>query len=158
MTAQPDSLASWGNEFNFQRFHLYGLFDWVKAWHDGEPDDGVLRLRSGSLADTAAANRGSRDQPRVSGPPYAEPASYLKLREITLEYDLPLGGSRNIVGRGSAERSAAALRTQPDPHATRTTWGSTPRSATSAPASGRGQEVTPYPPARSFFISLDLGF
>jgi hypothetical protein len=22
----------------------------------------------------------------------------------------------------------------------------------------RGQEVTPYPPARSFFISLDLGF
>ncbi len=155
--AQPDFLASWANEFNYRRFHIYGLWDWVKGGTTSDLTVQYFDFGPGLLADTAATSQ--RIQSLINGgTPYVEPGTYLKLRELTLSYDLP---ERWLAGIPSLRFSSARLQLSGrnlvniypnylglDPEV----------SNFGGQQVARGQEVTPYPPARSFFISLDLGF
>jgi hypothetical protein len=82
-----------------------------------------------------------------------ENAGFVKLREITLGYDLPNSITRSVFrGRAQAVRvelSGRNLKTWTnytglDPEVSN--FGSQPL--------GRFQDVTPYPPSRLFFFSL----
>jgi hypothetical protein len=90
------------------------------------------------------------------GLPYIESASYIKIRAITLSYELPRTWIREVgLGRlASAQLSISGRNlfawfhySGLDPEVSN--FGNTPIT--------RGQDVTPYPPARSFFVSVDLG-
>ncbi len=156
---QPDFMASWGNEFNYRRFHIYGLWDWVRGGTASNLTLGYFDYGPGLWADAAGtAQRVAEASATPQGTPYVEPATYLKLREVTLSYDLP---SQWLTRMQSLRITSARLQLSGrnlidiypnylglDPEVSN--FGNVQVT--------RGQEVTPYPPARSFFISLDLGF
>jgi TonB-linked SusC/RagA family outer membrane protein len=153
----PSYTMSFGNQFNLGRFHLYGLVDWQRGGNVGNLtnayfDPNGLYL----LADSVASAK--RNAANAAGlPAYVESASFVKLREITLSYALP---DRWISGLSWARLSSARLQVSG-----RNLLSSFPYTGLDPEISnfgtqniGRGQDVTPYPPSRSVFFSLDLGF
>jgi outer membrane receptor protein involved in Fe transport len=152
--AQPGFVMTASNTFSWRGFRLYGLVDWHRGGSainvtNAYYDNGLFLL-----ADSAASYRRLVALSNV-GTPYVESASFLKVRELTLSYDLPsrwLGGTHGFVNSARVSVSAhnlfASFRYSGlDPEVSN--FGNT--------AITRGQDVTPYPPARSFFLSVDLG-
>jgi hypothetical protein len=89
--------------------------------------------------------------------PYVQDGSYLKLREVNLSYNLPEGFTSALFGRSirAARLSLTGrnlLRITPyaglDPEVSN--FGNQ--------AIVRNIDVAPFPPSRSFFFSIDLGF
>jgi hypothetical protein len=90
--------------------------------------------------------------------PGVQPATFVKLRSVSVNYTLPakwvdrIGGGRitsarlSVVGRNLINWYSKAYDGL-DPEVS--SYGSQNVS--------RGLEITPYPPARSYFLSLDLG-
>jgi hypothetical protein len=154
--SQPDFIASWGNEFNLQRWHVYGLWDWVKGGSTSDLTMGYFA--PGSLYGNSAVAQQIVTEANNGLAPYVEPGTYLKLREVTLSYDLPnswlvriptlrfTSARLQLSGRNLINIYPNYLGLDPEV----SNFGNQ--------QVNRGQEVTPYPPARSFFISLDLGF
>jgi hypothetical protein len=155
--SQPDFMASWGNEFNYHHLHLYGLLDWVKGGTTSDLTIQYFDFGPGLLSDTAATNKRIA-QLEAGGTPYVEPGSYLKLREVTLSYDLP---DAWVTRMPFAHVTTARLQVS---GRNLLLWypnyfGLDPEVSNFGNQQvARGQEVTPYPPARTFFVSLDLGF
>ncbi|MDO8502786.1 MAG: SusC/RagA family TonB-linked outer membrane protein [Gemmatimonadaceae bacterium] len=152
--AMPDFTMGFSNDFTFGPIRLGSLFDWRKG---GD----VINLTnnyfdSGLLGDTAVGNnrvtafRGGKAV-------YVEDAGFVKLRELTLAYQLPAAlASRLFNGRAEAARIELSGRNL-------ITWtnytGLDPEvSNFSNVALGRIQDVTPYPPSRSFFFSINATF
>ena len=89
---------------------------------------------------------------------YYQDASYVKLREITLGYDLPTRLVRGAWGRAESARISLSGRNlywwtdyrggDPD----YTNFGGTPD------AVQRNRELAAYPPSRSYWLTLNLGF
>jgi TonB-linked SusC/RagA family outer membrane protein len=152
---QPDFQMSMGNDFTWGPFQLYALIDWKYGGSTinitNDYYDSPLQL----LVDTAASLK--RQAETSAGlTPYVENGGYVKLREVTLSYTLPAHWFSSIAGgRISTVRLAASGRnlwssfryTGLDPEVSN--FGNTDIA--------RNQDVTPYPPARSFFFSLELG-
>jgi hypothetical protein len=155
----PAFTFSWAQDLSYGPLHAHILFDWREGqsvtdltvnYFDFGGYDG-----RGNLADTAAASK------RLAGNSagntvYVEPASFLKLRELGLKYDLPINLVQTL-GKGFIRSAAISLTGR-----NLLTWtryqGADPEvSNFSTQAITRGQDVTPYPPTRSYFISLDLG-
>lgn len=152
--AMPDFTMGFSNDFQFHAFRLASLFDWR---HGGD----VINLTNnyfdaGLLADTAVGNN-RYTQFRSGKAVYVEDAGFVKLRELTLSYQLP----KALTGRlfnGKAEQSRIELSGR-----NLLTWtnytGLDPEvSNFSNVALGRIQDVTPYPPSRSFFFSINASF
>jgi hypothetical protein len=85
---------------------------------------------------------------------YVETASFLKLREVTLSYDLPPSAIRGLFGARSARLSLTARNlftvsdyTGLDPEVSN--FGNQ--------AIFRNIDVAPFPPSRSFWFTIDLG-
>ncbi len=151
--AQPTFVMTLSNTFSWHGFRLYGLVDWHRGGSvinvtNAYYDNGLFLL-----ADSAASLR-RLEALAEAEMPYVESASFLKVREITVSYDVPprlLGLSRGILHGARLSASAhnvfAVFRYSGlDPEVSN--FGNTPVT--------RGQDVTPYPPARSFFLSVDL--
>jgi TonB-linked SusC/RagA family outer membrane protein len=154
---QPDFMASWSNDFNYRRFHLFGLWDWVKGGTTSDLTMQYFDYGPGLLSNWSAAEA-RRQSANNSGVPYVEPGTYLKLREVTLSYDLPDRWIRSIPSiRLTSARLQLSGRNLVNIYPNY--LGLDPEvSNFGAQQISRAQEVTPYPPARSFFISLDFGF
>jgi outer membrane receptor protein involved in Fe transport len=151
----PDFQMGFQNDFTFGRFRLGGLVDWRKGgrtvnltalYWDG----------TGLLADTALANaRLTRYSKGFS--PYVQNATFVKLREINLSYGIPTSLTRRVFGGTTQEvRLEFAGRNL-------YTWspyqGYDPEVSNFGNQNiGRFQDVTPYPPSRSFFVSLSATF
>jgi len=153
--AQPAFQMGFTNDFTFSGFHLHGVLDWKK----GSTADNANNLYFDNplfLLDSAAAAK--RLAERASGgSPYVEDAGYIKLREVTLAYDLPSALVRTL-GRGYLSSARLSV-------SGRNLWASFKYTGPDPEVSGngnvnitRGNDVTQYPPARSWFFSLDLGF
>ena len=88
---------------------------------------------------------------------YVQDGSYLKLREVTLAYNLPAGFTRRLFG-SSVRYARLALSGR---NLLRFTGyrGLDPEvSNFGNQAIVRNIDVAPFPPSRSFFLSIDLGF
>jgi TonB-linked SusC/RagA family outer membrane protein len=169
--ANPDFRVGFSNELGFGRFHLSSLLDWQKG--------GALINLTKLLYDLGA-NSPDFDLPAgVSAPrpipecnpkcsgierlngfgkytqQYVEDASFVKLREISLTYDVPsrwLGSRTGAIKSAQISLSGRNLLTFSD------YWGVDPEVSNFGNQSiARNIDVAPYPPSRSFWLSLDLG-
>ncbi|MEJ7812287.1 MAG: SusC/RagA family TonB-linked outer membrane protein [Gemmatimonadaceae bacterium] len=141
------------NELMYRRVRLAAFVDWrnggkissvTTAVFDGtalarDHEDGTRRLE--------AANGGASV--------YVMDGGYVKLRELTLSYELPAGLTRALF-RGSTVRLEASGRNL-------ATWtkyiGMDPEvSVIGNHNIARGIDLAGYPPARSVFFSVDVGF
>lgn len=163
--ANPDFTMSFSNNLRFKRLRLYGLLDWqhggsiinlTKFLYDlgQNTADYAEPITVGTLQTTKGANR-LRLFPKQTAM-YVEDASFMKLREVTLSFEVPPTVVSRF-GRGvrSAELSFSGRNlltftdyTGMDPEVSN--FGNQPI--------GRNIDVAPFPPSRSFWFSVSLGF
>ena len=153
--AQPSYVMNFNNEFTFHHFHAAALIVWSRGGAVGNFTDNLFDVSQGLLADSALSAKRNAEN-NANGTPYLEPATFVKVRELSVSYSIPerfvswIGGNRvkdarlSIAGR---DLFAWFAYTGLDPEVNFV--GNTQIQ--------RGQDVTPYPPARSIFFSLDLG-
>ena len=163
--ANPDFQMQFGNDVTYRAFTLNVLVDWRKG--------GLVSNMTQSLFDEGLNSRDYDDPSPVAGVPlgeyrysqwnngsnagvYIQDGSFVKLREVTLSYQVPesfLGrlpfGARDL----RFSLSGRNLKTwtdywSPDPEVNN--FGN--QNVT------RFVDLAPYPPSRSFFFSVDVGF
>lgn len=162
--ANPDFRMSFVNNFSYKRVRLYGLLDWqhgssiinlTKFLYDlgSNTADYADPITYGGLQTTKGANR-LRLFPKQTAV-YVEDASFMKLREVTLSFAFPESMVSQWRGLRSAELSLSGRNlwthtnyTGMDPEVSN--FGNQPI--------GRNIDVAPFPPSRSFWFSLSLGF
>ncbi len=163
--ANPDFNMSFGSDLRFKALRLYGLLDWQKGgsiinltkflYDLGQnTEDFADPITVGTLQTTVGANR-LRVFGRQTGV-YVEDASFMKLREVTLSFELP-SAMVSRFGRGvrSAELSLSGrnLLTLTD------YTGMDPEVSNFGNQQiARNIDVAPFPPSRSFWLSVSLGF
>ena len=151
----PGYFVSLGNEFTYKGFRVYGLLDWSRGGNTVNLTQQYFDTGPQLGADSAAA--AARNTGFSNGiETYVQPASFLKVREVTVSYNLPL----NLVNRiGFGRLSSARLSLSGyNLWAIFNYGGLDPEvSAFGNQAMGRGYDVTPYPPAKSYYFGLDLG-
>lgn len=150
----PEYQMGFSNDLSFGPLRFSALLDWRKgglginltnAYFDG-----------GLLEDTAAGNARVREF-RKGRAVYVENSGFVKLREVTLGYDV----SERLVGMLSNGRAQGArvelsgrnLKTWTrysglDPEVSN--FGNQPV--------GRFQDVTPYPPSRQYYLTISTNF
>jgi TonB-linked SusC/RagA family outer membrane protein len=153
--ANPDFNMGFSNQFDIGPVRVSGLLEWRKG---GD----VVNLTnnyfdSSNLAADTAASAARLVLFNAAEHPYVENAGFVKLREITLGYELPERLIRTMLkGRAQSlrlELSGRNLKTWTkytgmDPEVSN--FGNQPL--------GRFQDVTPYPPSRLFFFSIISSF
>ncbi len=154
----PDFQMGFTNDFKVGKLGLSSLLDWRRGGYVINLTNSYFdaNLTGSNLADTLAAQ--TRFASFLAGNPvYAEHASFAKLREVTLSYDLGesmahamFGGRANDI---LLELSGHNLYTW-----THYTGFDPEVSNFGNAAVGRTQDVTPYPPSRQFFLSLNATF
>ncbi len=153
--ATPSDVISFNQQLSFGRFHLNGVLDWYVGGSVGNLTNAYYDNGLFLLADSAAsAKRIAAAQ--AGGAPYVESARFVKLREVRLSWDVP-DKWVGVIGRGR-------VRTMRIDVSGRNLFWSFPYTGLDPEVSnfgtlavGRGQDVTPYPPARSIFFGVDLG-
>jgi outer membrane receptor protein involved in Fe transport len=153
---QPDFQMSFIQQVDWKRLHFYALVDWKYGGNtinltNAYYDNGLYLLAdsAASAQRTTAVNAGLA--------PYVEGGGYVKLREITIGYDLPAAWVRTI-GTGRLSNVRVSLSGYNLLSSYKYTGLDPEISNFGSQNITRAQDVTPYPPARSFFFSVDLGF
>jgi len=161
----PDYTMGFNNDLNFGPFRFSSLLDWRKGGLGVNLTNNYFDLTTAQCgstincslsADTAGA--AARALAFAQGKAvYVENSGFVKLRELSLGYQLPAGmTSRLFNGRVSQARlelSGRNLKTWTkytglDPEVSN--FGNQPI--------GRFQDVTPYPPSRTFFLTVNTTF
>jgi TonB-linked SusC/RagA family outer membrane protein len=155
--ANPDFQMSFSNDIDFHRFTLGFLFDWkqggdiinlTELLYDATQNSkdyvsaGADRISTFATGDTR---------------PYVQSGTYLKLREANLSYNLPERMISSLFGR--------SIRTARLSLTGRNLLRFTPYRGLDPEVSNFGRQaivrnidVAPFPPSRSFYFSIDLGF
>lgn len=153
--ANPDFTAGFNNEITFGALRLSGLLEWRKGGNVVNLTDNYFDATN-LAADTLASQTRYKAW-RAGNAAYVQPAGFVKLREITLGYDLPAtltnGMMYGMVHSARIELSGRNLKTWTkydgyDPEVSN--FGNQPL--------GRIQDVTPYPPSRQFLFSIITSF
>ncbi|HEV8455404.1 MAG TPA: TonB-dependent receptor, partial [Gemmatimonadales bacterium] len=155
--ANPDFQMTFSNDIDFRRFTLGFLFDWK---HGGD----IINLTeflydNGAVSKDYTADGAARFNLLGQGftYPYVQDGSYLKLREVNLSYNLPDRLASSLFGRGI--RYARLSLTGRNLLRFTPYRGLDPEVSNFAnQAIVRNIDVAPFPPSRSFFFSIDLGF
>lgn len=153
--ALPKYVMTFSSDFGVGPVHLYALVDWHHGGNAVNLTQALYDL-NGTAGDTAAAAiRANNFFNGVTD--YIEPAGFVKLREITLSYELPPSLVHGVFGSAaSAVRLEASGRNL-------YTWtkylGLDPEVSNFGNQNiNRGQDVAPYPPSRSFFFTIGVDF
>ncbi len=158
--ATPDFQMSFSSDFDFKRFTLGFLLDWKQGgdiinlteylYDAGQNSVDYLEPGVGGLARQDSINAGFTSA-------YVQDGSYLKLREVILAYNLPEGFTRGLFG--STVRYARLSLSGRNLLRFTGYRGLDPEvSNFGNQAIVRNIDVAPFPPSRSFFFSIDLGF
>lgn len=163
--ANPDFRVGLSSTFAYHAAHLYFLFNWQKGGDDINLTQ-LLYDFGGTSIDYAKMVT-VRDTVRMLGPyridnwlqntvQYVQDASFIKLREVTLSFDLP-DKFVALFGRGIANASLSFEGRN------LITWthyeGLDPEvSNFGNQAIARNVDVAPFPPSRTFWVGLNLGF
>ena len=165
--ANPDFRMGFSNDFRLGNFNLYSLWDWqhggdvvnLTAWlfdlsrtSDDFNDPCVDNCVDG---ETLGEQR-LRLYPGRTSTIWVEDGSFVKLRELTLTYEVPAETASRLWGGVEGMRVSVSGRnllrftsyTGLDPEVSN--FGSQ--------AIARNIDVAPYPPSRSFWLSVDLTF
>ena len=151
---EPDFRMTFFQGVTWGRFGLSALLDWQKGSDVINLTKFIFDLGSNS-ADFATAGRMRLMQQGTDAGVYIEDASFLKLREIELHYDLPQDFVTQLGPMKTARLSLAARNlftitdyTGLDPEVSN--FANQPIA--------RNIDVAPYPPSRSFWFSITAGF
>jgi TonB-linked SusC/RagA family outer membrane protein len=161
--SNPDFRMGFGSDVTAGAFGLHFLFDWQKGSDISNLTKLLYDLDNGGLypdfADPIPGSTLTVGQQRVAGfgkvtRNWTESASFLKLREVTLSYDVPGSSVRSLFGGRSLRVSLSA----------RNLFTSTNYSGLDPEVSNFGNQaifrnidVAPFPPSRSFWFTLELG-
>jgi hypothetical protein len=151
---EPDFRVGWANNFTFKQFGLTSLID----WQQGSDIVNLTRLLydfGGVSPDVEAMGERLAAFGADDMRPYIEDASFVKVREVSVYYDLPENLAKQV-GPLSTLRFTLSGRnlltftgySGLDPEVSN--FGNQPI--------GRNYDVAPYPPSRSFWFSVDAGF
>jgi TonB-dependent starch-binding outer membrane protein SusC len=152
---EPDFRVGWSNEVKWEDWGFFSLLD----WQQGSEVVNLTRLLYdfGQVTDDYVGKGEARLDSFSNGDirPYVERATYLKLREVSVYYDVPQAWAQQI-GPLSTLRVSLSGRnlltftgySGLDPEVSN--FGNQPI--------GRNYDVAPYPPARSYWLSVDAGF
>ena len=152
---QPDYQMGFSNDLGYGPVRFTSLLDWRKGGKTINLTNNYFDGSGLGKDPVAAAARFAAF--RAGKPVYAENATFLKLREITVSYALPTSMASSLF-RGQAqdvrlEFSGRNLKT----------W--TPYTGLDPEVSNFGsqnirqaQDVTPFPPSRQFFVSILANF
>jgi TonB-dependent starch-binding outer membrane protein SusC len=151
----PGWRMSYGNTFTLGGFRLFGLIDVSRGGSTINLTDLYFDGSAQLYGDSAkAANRLTQFGNGLT--PYVQDASFLKLRQVSLTYTLPT----NLVGRIPGNRITSARLSLTGYNL----WTSTGYDGLDPEVSvngnqtiTRGQDISPFPPARSYFLGIDLG-
>lgn len=155
--AYPDFQMGFSNDVEWKRFRLGMQWDWKQ----GGDVINLTRLlfdagqNSADVPDGGAARVGKWAAGNTKV--YLEDGSYLKMRELSLSYDLP----QKVVGAMFGGGARYARLTLSGRNLIRIAGysGYDPEvSNFGNQAIVRNIDVAPYPPSRSFFFSVDVGF
>ena len=153
----PDFRVGFVNDITFGIMSLNAVVDWQKG---GD----VINLTQFLYDDAEnSADHGSAAwERRMAGyltgsiEPYIEDASFVKLREVSIGADLPSSLYAPVMG--SLDRVRVSV-------SGRNLWmwkrysGLDPEVANFGPAAVRNNlDISPYPPSRSFFLNISVGF
>jgi TonB-linked SusC/RagA family outer membrane protein len=159
--SNPDFRMGISNNLSFGRLGLSFLMDWQKGSNIVNLTKFLYDLGSVTVdfadpisgATETVGQRRLRTASRVTSN-YVESANFLKLREVTLSYELPPSAIQRIFGARSARLSVSARNLFSiddydglDPEVSN--FGNQ--------AIFRNIDVAPFPPSRSFWFSIDLG-
>jgi TonB-linked SusC/RagA family outer membrane protein len=154
--AYPDFQMSFTNDLDYRGFSLGFLFDWKHGGDIINLTEFLYDAGQNSKDYVAAGAQRLADWSTRTGV-YVQNGSYLKLREVTVGYTLPDRFTSRVFGPSVrfARLSLSGrnlLRVTPyrglDPEVSN--FGNQ--------AIVRNVDVAPFPPSRSFFFSIDLGF
>jgi TonB-dependent starch-binding outer membrane protein SusC len=151
----PDYTMGFSNEVNYRGFRLYGLLDWRKGGLVANLTDNYYD-GSGTGPDTAKMNQRNADF-AAGKAVYLQDAGFVKLREVSLGYAIPSSLTQRLfMGTAQEVRLEVSGRNLK-------TWtkydGYDPEVSNFGSQNiGRFQDVTPYPPSRSIFVSLSANF
>ena len=153
--SEPDFMVHYANRVAWGDFTFYFLLDWQK----GSSIVNITRnlYDSGQNApDQVPAGNARLTQNLTSARPYVESGTFVKLREVSLSYDLPasaLATFGNFAKKVRFKVSGRNLLTF------------TPYSGMDPEVSNfsndpidRNIDLAPFPPSRSFWTSVELGF
>jgi TonB-linked SusC/RagA family outer membrane protein len=153
--ANPDFNMGFNNQVTVGALRLGGLVEWRKGGAAVNLTNNYCD--SYNLCADTLASRQRYAVYQAGGTAYVEDAGFVKLREITLGYELPGALTRGLFnGRAQTARiefSGRNLKTW-----TKYTGLDPEVSNFGNQALGRFQDVTPYPPARTFLFSLATSF
>jgi hypothetical protein len=150
---EPDFRVGWANEVKYNRFTLGTLVD----WQQGSDVINLTRLLYdfGNIspdAEEAAERLAAFSSGDMS--PYVEDATFVKVREISLTYDFEEELAKKLGPVDSLQVSLSGRNLLTftgysglDPEVSN--FGNQPI--------GRNYDVAPYPPSRSFWLSLTAG-
>ena len=151
---EPDFSIGFGNDVTVGPVRLYGLLDWRHGFK-------VVNLTQlifdagGTWKDPAAS--GARLGALGTTAPYVQSASFLKLREVTLSYALPQPWATRVFG---SRASGASIELSGRNLLTWTNYeGLDPEVSNFGNQNvARNQDVAPFPPSRSYFLTLNVSF
>ncbi|HET7583547.1 MAG TPA: SusC/RagA family TonB-linked outer membrane protein [Gemmatimonadaceae bacterium] len=158
--AAPDFQMGFSNEFSWKTLRLASLFDWK---HGGD----VINLTR-FLFDAFQNSADQTDDPNSPGAiraarlgtrtkDFVEDAGYVKLREVTLSWQLP--GAWVSTAFGGRARSARLELSGRNLWTWTSYSGSDPEvSNFGNQAIARNIDVAPFPPSRSYFFSVSVDF
>ncbi|MEO8577920.1 MAG: hypothetical protein ABI556_14525, partial [Gemmatimonadales bacterium] len=152
--ALPDFTMGFNNDFGFGPLHFSSLVDWRKGGKGVNLTNNYFD--GGLLADEAVGSQRLKDFAAAKAV-YVESTAFVKLREIRVAYELP-GSLVSRLMNGKAQSARLELTGR-----NLKTWtdytGLDPEvSNFGNGALGRIQDVTPYPPSRTFFLSINATF
>jgi len=155
---QPDFVMGFTNTFDFGPLRLSSLLDWRKGGYDINLTNLYFdgSLPTGNLADSVLEAKRLTAYNNYQ-PVFLEHASFAKLRELTLSYELSQRFTRSLIGKG-----ASSVRLEVSGH-NLYTWthytGYDPEVSNFGDAAiGHEIDVAPYPPSRQFYFSIDATF
>jgi len=153
---QPSYRMSFGNELTFGPLRLYGLIDVSRGGSIINLTDLYFDGAQLFLWGDSAQSENRFNKYLKNPTSYVEDASYVKVRQLSAAFTLPSHWFAFTRGRiSNAKLSLTAYNVF--------NWykydGLDPEISTNGNQTvTRGQEITNYPPARSYFLGLDLGF
>jgi TonB-dependent starch-binding outer membrane protein SusC len=163
--ANPDFVMSFSSDLTYKRFRLSGLLDWqqggavinlTKFLYDlgQNTADYAVPITVGGQQTTVGAHR-LAVWPRQTAV-YVEDGSFVKLRELTLSYDVP----EQIVGRLWNQARSVQLSVSGRNLITWTDYtGLDPEVSNFGNQNiARQIDVAPFPPSRSFWFGVQVGF
>ena len=154
--SEPDFQMSLSNDLTWKQWNLGFLWDWKKGGDVINLTQLLYDAGGNSPDQVAAGNQRITDWAvNRKTQVYVQDGSYLKLRELSLTYELPASVASHLFGGvryarlNVSGRNLIRITNYPGMDPEVSNFGNQ--------AIARNIDVAPFPPNRSFFFSIDLG-